>query len=99
MTVHLDAPVCPAVLDELAAALAGLPLLGEWTAEAACGPLAAAEVWTSDVVDPDELAVAERVCRRCPVRVQCRSYVLSAPVYGVWAGRCHDGTGKRQRAA
>lgn len=87
------------VLDELARALAHLPPLGAWVELAACGPLAGADVWTTDMPDPEELAVAERVCRRCPVRQECAAYAAQAPVYGVWGGRWHGETRSRERAA
>ena len=88
------------VLDELTRALPDLPPLGEWIALAACGPLVDVEVWTADTKpDADELALVERVCRRCPVRTECRSYALSTPVYGVWGGVWHDGRLVRRAAA
>lgn len=90
------------VLDELAAALARLPVLGRWVADAACGDvgLDAADTFLADRrPDPDELSTAERVCRRCPVVEECRAYVAEAPVWGLWAGVWHDGRGGRQTAA
>lgn len=97
--VDLDLVPAPA-LDELARALVDLPPVGGWVAGAACGPLADADVWTADVEpDADELAVAERVCRRCPVREECRSYAATAPVHGVWGGVWHGEVRSRERAA
>jgi len=93
-------PVCPVVLDELAAALVDLPPLGAWVELAACGPLADADVWTSDdEPEADELAVAERVCRRCPVRGPCADYAATAPVHGVWGGVWHGQVRKPREAA
>jgi len=90
----------PLVLDELAAALVDLPPIGAWVAGAACGPLAGADVWTADdEPDVEELAVAERVCRRCPVRQECADYAASAPVWGIWGGVWHGQAQRRQRAA
>jgi len=98
--VTADLDPHPSVLDELAAALAVLPPIGAWVELAACGPLADAPVWTADdEPDDDELVVAERVCRRCPVRQECAGYAATAPVHGVWGGRWHDGTNWSQRAA
>jgi hypothetical protein len=89
-----------APLDELAAALADLPPIGEWVAAAACGPLAGADVWTADdEPDAEELAVAERVCRRCPVCGPCADYAATAPVHGVWGGVWHGQVRKRREAA
>lgn len=86
--------------DELAAALADLPSVGPWVELAACGPLADAPVWTADdEPDVDELALAERVCRRCPVRPACADYAATAPVYGVWGGVWHGQVRKRAEAA
>lgn len=84
MTVDVDPD--PAGLAELARALVDLPPLGPWVTDAACGPLVDAEVWTADAPDVEELAVAVRVCRRCPVRRECASYAASAPVHGLWGG-------------
>lgn len=91
----------PSVLDELAAALAALPPMGAWVLDASCGDLGldAADVFTQDRPDPDELAVAERVCRRCPVRRECADYAARTPVYGVWGGTWHGEQRKRQQAA
>jgi hypothetical protein len=93
-------PVHPAALDELAGLWRDLPPLGAWVDAAACGGmLGDAEVWTADRPDPEELAYAERVCRRCPVRAECADYAGSAPVWGVWGGVWHGKAGKRQTAA
>ena len=86
--------------EGLLAALVDLPPIGGWVAGAACGPLADADIWTSDdEPDVEELALAERVCRRCPVRQECADYAAQAGAYGVWGGRWHDGTHGSQRAA
>lgn len=91
----------PAVLDELAAALARLPPMGAWVLDASCGDLGldAADVFTQDRPEPEELALAERVCRRCPVLSDCCAYAARAPVYGLWAGAWHDGRRSRKAAA
>ncbi len=100
MPVAIVVTAAPLVLDELAAALVDLPPIGAWVAGAACGPLADAPVWTSDdVPDVEELALAERVCRRCPVRAPCADYAATAPVHGVWGGVWHGSRGKVPRAA
>jgi hypothetical protein len=99
VTADLGGPR-PTVLDELARALVDLPPIGAWVELAACGPLAGADVWTADdEPDADELAVAERVCRRCPVRQECADYAGSAPVHGVWGGVWHGQVRKRVEAA
>ncbi len=99
VTVELDLVPAPA-LEELARAVADLPPLGEWVELAACGPLAGADVWTADdEPDAEELALAERVCRRCPVRQACADYAVSAPVYGVWGGVWRSEARRQQRAA
>lgn len=92
-------PVRPVVVDELARALAALPALGEWIDDAACGPLVDVAVWTADAPDVEELALAERVCRRCPVRQACSDYAATAPVFGLWAGVWHGSKGRPARAA
>lgn len=67
--------------------------MGAWVLDASCGDLGldAAEVFTQDRPDPEELAVAERVCRRCPVRQECAAYAASAPAWGIWPGVWHGG--------
>lgn len=59
-------------LNEVATALAKLPPLGPWVADAACARLGehGADVFTATegVLDGDELDAAVRVCRHCPVR-------------------------------
>lgn len=87
-------------VEELTAALAGLPPLGEWVEQSACGSLGLAEVFAaSNCPDAQELAVVERVCRRCPVRRECADYAEQTPVWGVWAGVWHDGKAARHDAA
>lgn len=72
LDLDLDLDLARPVLAELARALVDLPPIGAWVELAACGPLAGAQVWRADdEPDVDELAVAERVCRRCPVRPSC----------------------------
>lgn len=98
MTVDVDLePVRPAVLDELAAALAKVPPLGDWIDDAACSRLGphGAEIFTaSGVLDAEELDLAMRVCRHCPVRRECAGYAASAGVYGLWGGRWHGANGR-----
>lgn len=90
---------CPTVLDELAAAFAGLVPLGPWVEDAACGALGLAEVFTGPKPDPEEMAVAERVCRSCPARQDCAAHAAQEPVYGVWGGVWHDGKARPRQAA
>ncbi len=86
------------VLDELALALAGLPVLGEWVEDAACGSLGAgADVFTADHPDVEELAYAEAMCWRCPVRQECADYAAQAPVYGLWGATWHRTRTSRHR--
>ena len=64
-----------AVLADL---LEAFPPVGEWVERAACGDLGLPEVFVADRrPDPEDLAVAERVCRRCPVRADCTGYALA----------------------
>jgi hypothetical protein len=100
VTTDLE-PVRSPVLDELARALSRLPPLGPWVEDAACGGLGldASEVFTADHPDPEELALAEAVCWRCPVRQECADYAAQAPVWGLWAGEWHGRRGARGVAA
>jgi transposase len=43
--------------------------------------------------------LAERTCRRCPVRRECADHAAQAPVYGLWAGVWHSEKARRQQAA
>lgn len=70
------------MLDELAA----LPRLGDWVTEAACRGLG--DIYTAATrPDAAEMAVVERVCRRCPVRSDCATFADQHPVRGVYAGQ------------
>jgi hypothetical protein len=91
----------PAVLDELARALASLPPLGPWIEDATCATLgiAGSEVFTADHPDPDELELAEATCWRCPVRQECADYAARTPAYGLWGARWHSGRAARRQAA
>lgn len=84
---------------DLLADLPSLLPLGPWVEAAACGALGLAEVYTGNKPDAEELAVAERVCRRCPVRRECGEHAASEAVWGVWAGEWHDGRAGRHVAA
>lgn len=67
-----------------------VPAPGDWAELAACGPLVDVDLWTPNArPDPDELSVAVRVCRRCPVRAECAAYAAQWPVYGLWSGTWH----------
>lgn len=68
------------VADELAALWRALPPMG-WLEQAACGDLGwGGDVFTADHPDTRELALAEAVCRRCPVLSDCASYAAQVPV-------------------
>ena len=86
-----------AVLADL---LEAFPPVGGWVERAARGDLAMPEVFVADRrPNPEDLAVAERVCRRCPVRADCTGYALSAPVWGFWGGVWHNGKARSRPAA
>jgi hypothetical protein len=89
----------PAVLDELASALAKVPPVGAWVELAACGSLPGVDEWTADHPDAEELALAVRVCRHCRVRQECAGYAAEAPVWGLWAGEWHGRHGRPVPAA
>ena len=84
---------------DLLADLPSLPPLGPWVDDAACAALGLAEVFTGPKPDREEMAVAERVCRRCPVRRECAEHAAQEAVWGVWAGVWHDGKAARHEAA
>jgi hypothetical protein len=70
---------------EIRDALADFPPLGPWVGAAACAGLG--DLFTGPrAPDPEELAVFDRICRRCPVRSDCADYAARADVHGVWAG-------------
>jgi hypothetical protein len=95
----MDAPASG--LDELARALADLPPLGAWVDDALCGSLGvqASEVFVADHPDAGELALAEAVCWRCPVRRECADYAAETPAYGLWGAEWHSGRAARRQAA
>lgn len=72
---------------------------GEWVADAACGDLDPVAFTPAVRPDEDDLRLLERICRRCPVREPCASYAASTAVWGVWAGRWHNGAHKGAQAA
>jgi WhiB family redox-sensing transcriptional regulator len=56
----------------------------EWMLEAACRELTPSEFFPSDGVGVE---VAKRVCRDCPVRLECLEYALAERIdHGVWGG-------------
>jgi hypothetical protein len=86
--------------DELTALWQSLPPMGEWVDEAACGDLGeGSAVFVADSPDPEELALAVRTCRRCPVRQECARYAAEAPVWGLWGGVWHGRKAKAAEAA
>lgn len=58
------------------------PFLDRATAPPACR--AEPDLWFSP--DPDDTALAKRVCSRCPLLGPCRAYGLAAAESGVWGG-------------
>jgi len=56
----------------------------EWMLEASCRELTPSEFFPSDGVGVE---VAKRVCRDCPVRLECLEYALAERIdHGVWGG-------------
>jgi hypothetical protein len=94
-------PATSPVLDELARALRDLPPLGAWVEEASCADLGidGAGVFVADHPDVEELAYAEAVCWRCPVRQECADYAAQTPAYGLWGAVWHSGRSARRQAA
>ena len=46
------------------------------------------ETWTSPGVDPEAAALAEQLCRRCPVLAECGQFAdANHERSGIWAGR------------
>jgi WhiB family transcriptional regulator, redox-sensing transcriptional regulator len=57
---------------------------GPWAASAACRDADTALFFASDELS---MAIARRLCRRCPVRAECQAYALAFhDVTGVWGG-------------
>ncbi len=64
-----------------------------WMADAACRD-ADLDVFFDTVRNPDTLADAKRICKRCPVRDDCLDYALATDqTDGIWGG-----TTDRERA-
>lgn len=87
--------------DPLAALLRSLVPLGAWVQDAACAEFDddAAAVFTRDHPDADDLAHAEAVCWRCPVRQECGDYAAQVPSWGLWGADWHTAPARRARAA
>ncbi|MEU2876717.1 WhiB family transcriptional regulator [Streptomyces sp. NPDC007070] len=65
----------------------------EWLRSAACVGEDPELFFPVGAVGPArrEIAAAKRVCARCPVLTQCRSFALgSAQTAGVWGGMCEE---------
>lgn len=59
----------------------------DWTARALCKPNTAEGFFPEGEQVAAQVAVAKKVCRRCPVRDECLDLALSLPdVQGIWAG-------------
>lgn len=53
------------------------------------------DVWTVDEPTAKQTATARRICRGCPVKVECDEYATARNLPGIWAGR----TAKERRGA
>ena len=64
------------------------PVIGQdqdWRAHALCARAAEPELFFAP--GALEHRVAKRICRDCPVQVQCLTYAMEAPVdHGIWGG-------------
>ena len=70
----------------------GLPVLGAWVRSAACRD-EEPELWFSP--DPSNVATAQAICARCPVRPQCSAAAdANAERWGVWAGTDREHAGR-----
>lgn len=57
----------------------------DWRERAACAPQLGRVDMTSD--KPEEIDRAKRLCRSCPVRVECAQHALDErELWGVWGG-------------
>lgn len=70
--------------DALADLLAKAPPLGPWVEHAGCADLG--DAFTADNPAPGDVAVLERVCRKCPVRAACAAYADDTGALGMWGG-------------
>ena len=75
-------------LDALLDDLAQLPPVGDWVTRAACQGMP--ETFVERPRDGAERSLVERVCRRCPVRVDCATFATENRVQGTYAGRWHN---------
>lgn len=56
----------------------------DWRAEALCARFDPDLFFAPGAIEHKE---AKRVCRECPVQMQCLSYAMSTPVdHGIWGG-------------
>jgi hypothetical protein len=67
------------------------PVLGTWTLRAACRD-EDPELWFS--ADPADVAKAQAICARCPVRPECSAAAeANAELHGVWGGTDREHAG------
>jgi Transcription factor WhiB len=70
----------------------GLPVLGAWVLSAACRD-EDPQLWFSP--DPADVAKAQAICARCPVRPECSAAAeANAELYGVWGGTDREHAGR-----
>jgi hypothetical protein len=68
----------------------GLPMLGAWVRGATCRD-EDPELWFSP--DPADVAKAQAICTRCPVRPECSAAAeANAELHGVWGGTDRERT-------
>jgi WhiB family redox-sensing transcriptional regulator len=75
----------------------------EWQDRGACRSVAVEVFFDSDqlrgALRAQREEAAKRVCRRCPVILQCRVHAMAAEDYGVWGGLTARERAERRTAA
>jgi WhiB family redox-sensing transcriptional regulator len=65
--------------------LDAIPQRPAWQAEAACRGMDPDSFFLPRGTQPEAVEAARRVCRACPVAVECREWGIDEP-HGIWGG-------------
>lgn len=81
----MTAVAWPAEPEDLAVALSGLPMPGDWARLGRCRSAPPSLFFPAR---GDDTSRAVEICRGCPVLDECREYALAAPLVlsGIWGG-------------
>lgn len=68
---------------------------GDWLHDALCAQVDP-DMWWPTPDERNHIGAAKRICRRCPVRVECAAWAAAGDKEGgVWAGRTNRRGGRK----